>query len=194
MYILIILLCITILFRDKKEGFFKSVRKGITKASKGAKRAAQQALERTRRATQQALERARRATQQALERARRAAQETFYRARICTGILVQHTGVLRDRDMWKRRLHDIENRSAYNDPSFGNNVFFSYYKDDMNLLNRNIDENERLNNELNDILKRTKIFQNKNKVLAEKLKQENTPLKECNMNKELTDNDYNILN
>jgi len=140
MYILIILLCITILFRDKKEGFWKRASKGITKASKGitkasegAKRAAQQALERTRRATQQALERARRATQQALER-----------ARICTGILVQHTGVLRDRDMWKRRLHDIENRSAYNDPSFGNNVFFSYYKDDMNLLNRNIDENERL--------------------------------------------------
>ena len=194
MYILIILLCITILFRDKKEGFWKRASKGITKASEGARRAAQQALERTRRATQEALERARRATQEALERARRAAQEAFERARICAGILVQHTGVLRDRDMWKRRLHDIENRSAYNDPSFGNNVFFSYYKDDMNLLNRNIDENERLNNELNDILKRTKIFQNKNKVLAEKLKQENTPLKECNMNKELTDNDYNILN
>jgi Sec-independent protein translocase protein TatA len=172
MYILIILLCITILFRDKKEGFFKSVSKGIRKARRAAGRAAQQALERTRRAAQQALE----------------------RVRICARILVQHTGVLRDRDMWKRRLHDIENRSAYNDPSFGNNVFFSYYKDDMNLLNRNIDENERLNNELNDILKRTKIFQNKNKVLAEKLKQENTPLKECNMNKELTDNDYNILN
>jgi len=176
MYILIILLCITILFRDKKEGLFKRIGSRVRKA-----------LER-------ALERGRRAAQQALERARRAAQQAFERARICAGILVQHTGVLRDRDMWERRLRDIENRSAYNDPSFGNNVFFSYYKDDMNLLNRNIDENERLNNELNDILKRTKIFQNKNKVLAEKLKQENTPLKECNMNKELTDNDYNILN
>ena len=176
MYILIILLCITILFRDKKEGLFKRIGSRVRKA-----------LER-------ALERTRRAAQEALERARRAAQEAFERARICAGILVQHTGVLRDRDMWKRRLHDIENRSAYNDPSFGNNVFFSYYKDDMNLLNRNINENETLNNELNAILKRTKIFQNKNKVLAEKLKQENTPLKECNMNKELTDNDYNILN
>jgi hypothetical protein len=176
MYILIILLCITILFRDKKEGFFKSVSKRVRKE-----------LER-------ALERGRRAAQQALERTRRAAQQGLEQVRICARIFVQHTGVLRDRDMWERRLRDIENRSAYNDPSFGNNVFFSYYKDDMNLLNRNIDENERLNNELNDILKRTKIFQNKNKVLAEKLKQENTPLKECNMNKELTDNDYNILN
>ncbi len=176
MYILIILLCITILFRDKKEGLFKRIGSRVRKA-----------LER-------ALERGRRAAQQALERARRAAQQAFERARRCAKILVQHRGVLRDRDMWKRRLHDIENRSAYNDPSFGNNVFFSYYKDDMNLLNRNINENETLNNELNAILKRTKIFQNKNKVLAEKLKQENTPLKECNMNKELTDNDYNILN
>jgi len=176
MYILIILLCITILFRDKKEGLFKRIGSRVRKA-----------LER-------ALERGRRAAQEALERARRAAQQAFERARRCAKILVQHRGVLRDRDMWKRRLHDIENRSAYNDPSFGNNVFFSYYKDDMNLLNRNINENETLNNELNAILKRTKIFQNKNKVLAEKLKQENTPLKECNMNKELTDNDYNILN
>ena len=176
MYILIILLCITILFRDKKEGLFKRIGSRVRKA-----------LER-------ALERGRRAAQQALERARRAAQQAFERARRCAKILVQHRGVLRDRDRWKRRLHDIENRSAYNDPSFGNNVFFSYYKDDMNLLNRNINENETLNNELNAILKRTKIFQNKNKVLAEKLKQENTPLKECNMNKELTDNDYNILN
>ena len=161
MYILIILLCITILFRDKKEGFWKSASKRIRKA---------------------------------LERARRAARRAWERARRCARILVQHRGVLRDRDRWERRLRDIENRSAYNDPSFGNNVFFSYYKDDMNLLNRNINENETLNNELNAILKRTKIFQNKNKVLAEKLKQENTPLKECNMNKELTDNDYNILN
>ena len=172
MYILIILLCITILFRDKKEGFWKSASKRIRKA----------------------LERARRAARITWERARRAARRAWERARRCARILVQHRGVLRDRDRWERRLRDIENRSAYNDPSFGNNVFFSYYKDDMNLLNRNIDENERLNNELNDILKRTKIFQNKNKVLAEKLKQENTPLKECNMNKELTDNDYNILN
>jgi hypothetical protein len=161
MYILIILLCITILFRDKKEGFWKSVSKSAIKRIRAARRAARRAWERARR---------------------------------CARILVQHRGVLRDRDRWKRRLRNIERRSAYNDPSFGNNVFFSYYKDDMNLLNRNINENEKLNNELNDILKRTKIFQNKNKVLAEKLKQENTPLKECNMNKELTDNDYNILN
>jgi len=106
MYILIILLCITILFRDKKEGLFKRIGSRVRKA-----------LER-------ALERGRRAAQQALERARRAAQQAFERARRCAKILVQHRGVLRDRDMWKRRLHDIENRSAYNDPSFGNNVFF----------------------------------------------------------------------
>ena len=150
MYILIIILCITILFRDKKEGFWKKAKK---------------------------------ATQQALERARR-----------CAKILVEHRGVLRDRDRWKRRLLDIENESDYKDSSFGNNVFLSYYKDDMNLLNRNINENETLNNQLNDILKRIKIFQNANNVLAEKLKKKNTTLKECNMNKELTDNDYNILN
>lgn len=161
MYILIIILCITILFRDKKEGFLKKVKK----------------------ATQRALERARRATKEALERARR-----------CARILVEHRGVLHDRDRWKRRLHDIENESGYKDSSFGNNVFFSYFKDDMNLLNRNINENETLNNQLNDILKRIKIFQNANNVLAEKLKEQNTTLKECNMNKELSDNDYNILN
>jgi hypothetical protein len=131
MYILIIILCITILFRDKKEGFWKKAKK----------------------ASQGALERARRATKEALERARR-----------CARILVEHRGVLHDRDRWKRRLHDIENESGYKDSSFGNNVFFSYFKDDMNLLNRNINENETLNNQLNDILKRIKIFQNANNV------------------------------
>ena len=161
MYILIIILCITILFRDKKEGFWKKAKK----------------------ATQRAFERSRRASQEALERARR-----------CAKILVEHRGVLHDRDRWKRRLLDFENGSDYKDSSFGNNVFLSYYKDDMNLLNRNINENETLNNQLNDILKRIKIFQNANNVLAEKLKEQNTTLKECNMNKELTDNDYNILN
>ncbi len=77
MYILIILLCITILFLDKKEGFFKrigsSVRKALEQALERGRRAAQEAFERSRRAAQ--------AAQQALERARRAAQETFYRTR-----------------------------------------------------------------------------------------------------------------
>lgn len=163
MYILIIILCITILFRDKKEGFWKKAKK--KKASQGA-----------------------------LDRARRATKEAFERSRRCSKILVEHRGVLHDRDRWKRRLLDIENESDYKDSSFGNNVFLSYYKDDMNLLNRNINENETLNNQLNDILKRIKIFQNANNDLAEKLKEQNTTLKECNMNKELTDNDYNILN
>lgn len=172
MYILIIILCITILFRDKKEGFWKKAKK----------------------ATQRAFERSRRASQEALERARRASQEAFERSRRCSKILVEHRGVLHDRDRWKRRLLDIENESDYKDSSFGNNVFLSYYKDDMNLLNRNINENETLNNQLNDILKRIKLFQNANNVLAEKLKEQNTNLKECNMNKELSDNDYNILN
>ncbi len=52
MYILIILLCITILFRDKKEGFFKRISSRVRKAL-------ERALERGRRAAQQALERAR---------------------------------------------------------------------------------------------------------------------------------------
>lgn len=161
MYILIIILCITILFRDKKEGFWNKAKKAI----------------------QRKLEQARRAIQRKLEEAAR-----------CARVLVEHKSVLRDRDRWKKRLIDIENASDYKDSSFGNNVFYSSYKDDMNLLNSNINENETLHNQLNDILKRIKIFQNKNKVLAEKLKEQNTPLKECNMNKELTDNDYNILN
>jgi len=38
MYILIILLCITILFRDKKEGFWKSASKRIRKALERAKK------------------------------------------------------------------------------------------------------------------------------------------------------------
>ncbi len=94
MYILIIILCITIFFRDKKEGFLKRVKK--------------------------------------------ASKRAFDRARRCARILVEHRDVLRDRDRWKRRLLDFENGSVYKDSSFGNNVFFSYFKDDMNLQNRNI--------------------------------------------------------
>lgn len=162
MKILIILLCIVILLRDKKEGWGWA-KKQIKRAKRAAKRAAE------------------------------AAARLRKQIANCTKRLIQHRQVARERAMWGKKIKDLRNQASYKDTNFGNKVMYVYYRDDMNVLNDTINENTRLNNDLNNMLNRIKIIQKNNKDLVDQLKTQNTYLKECKMNQELTNNDYDVL-
>lgn len=180
MKILVIILCIVILLRDKKEGWGWA-----KKQARKAKRAAQRVARAAKRAAQAAARRIRQAAQ--------AAARIRKKIATCTKRLIQHRQVARERAMWGKKIKDLRNQASYKDTNFGNKVMYVYYRDDMNDLNDTINENTRLNNDLNNMLNRIKIIQTNNKDLVDQLKTQNTHLKECKMNKELTDNDYDVL-
>ena len=144
MKILIIILCIALLYRNKKEGFWNKLKKLKKQIEQCAKR------------------------------------------------LGDFNNIARERSQWRQKLKNLKNRPKYRDPNF-NMEFYDFYRTDLKALNYNINENTQLNNDLNGMLKRSKILQINNKRLIDLLKTENTNLKECKINKELTDNDYDVL-
>lgn len=111
----------------------------------------------------------------------------------CARKLIDFNGIARERSMWEQKKNDLINQPTYRDRNF-NQIISKMYEDEMTILNTSINENTKLNTDLNNILKRIKIYQNNNYQMIDKLKTQNTSLKECKMNKELTDNDYDVLN
>jgi hypothetical protein len=148
MKLLIILLCITILYRNKKEGFFNKIKEKLRKLAEQIKK--------------------------------------------CARRLSDFNNIARERGQWRQRVKNLRDAPKYRDPYF-NQDFYDFYRNDLRALNNNIDENTQLNNDLNGLLKRIKILQTTNKRLLDTLNTKNKNLKECKMNKELTDNDYTIL-
>ena len=148
MKILILLLCITILYRNKKEGFFNKLKEKLKKLKEQIEQ--------------------------------------------CARRLSDFNNIARERGQWRQRVKDLQNAPKYRDPYF-NQDFYDFYRNDLRALNNNIDENTQLNNDLNGLLKRIKIIQTTNKRLLDNLNTKNKNLKECKMNKELTDNDYSVL-
>lgn len=167
MKLLIILFCIVILFYNhKKEGFFKSA---VSAFNEG----------------KQKLEEEAKRIAEAAERLRKQVAK-------CNKRSLEHNQVVRERAMWGKKIKNIKTFSTYYDRNFNKRVY-DHHKNDMNILNNTINKNTRLNNDLNNILTRIKIIQTNNKDLVDQLKTQNTYLKECKMNKELTDNDYDVL-
>jgi len=148
MKILIIILCIALLYRNKKEGFWNKLKEKLKKLKEQVEK--------------------------------------------CAKRLLDFNNIARERSQWRQKLKNLKNQQKYRDPNF-NMDFYDYYRNDLTVLNNNINENTNLNNDLNGLLKRIKILQINNKRIIDLLKTENTNLKECKINKELTDNDYSVL-
>ena len=165
MKILIIILCIAILYRNPKEGFWNKIKKSVSKIAKVI--------------VDPMI-------------AIRAAQELFRRQQECIKNQLNFNNVSRERSQWREKVNRLKNAPKYRDPNF-NMDFYDSYRNDLTALNNNINENTQLNNDLNSMLKRSKILQTENKRVIDLLKTENTNLKECKINKELTDNDYDVL-
>jgi DNA-directed RNA polymerase specialized sigma subunit len=148
MKILIIILCIALLYRNPKEGFWNDIKKKLKKLKEQIEK--------------------------------------------CAKRLLNFNNIARERAQWRQKVNDLKNSPKYRDPNF-NQDFYDFYRNDLTALNNNINENTQLNNDLNSMLKRIKILQINNKRVIDLLKTENTNLKECKINKELTDNDYDVL-
>ena len=179
MKILIIILCIALLFRNPKEGFWNKVKKAAKSVSKSVSKAPNFLSNIVKVIVDPMI-------------AIRAAQELFRRQQECIKNQINFNNVSRERSQWRQKVNDLKNRPKYRDPNF-NQDFYDFYRNDLTALNNNINENTKLNNELNGMLKLIKILQINNKRLIDLLKTENTNLKECKINKELTDNDYDVL-
>ena len=93
---------------------------------------------------------------------------------------------------WNAKINEYRNNPKYFDRNF-NKEIFSFYKNDLTILNTIIDENTELNQELFSLLTKIEILQNDNKLKIDDLNNKNTELKECDMNKELTFHDYEVL-
>lgn len=181
MKILIILFCLVLLFRDKKEGWkigkaFKRAGSGIKKVATNVAKVIVDPMIAIR----------------AAEALLRKAEEWRRKQQECLNKQFKFDSVTRERSNWSKQLSNLKNPPSYQDKNF-NNVFSNYYRNDLIALNNYIDENTQLNNTLNGALKRIKIVQTNNKRLFDLLNAENKKLKECKINKELTDNDYEVL-
>ena len=98
--------------------------------------------------------------------------------------------MLSEKSVWEKKIKDLTNK--YYDKNF-NMDLFNFYQNELFILNNIIDENSKLNNDVNSLLTQIEILQTDNKIKIDNLISLNTNLKECQMNKELTEHDYIVL-
>ena len=97
-----------------------------------------------------------------------------------------------ERAVAQAELNNYTNQATYRDTNFNIRVF-RHFKTDLDILNSNINEYMALTGNIQTTLSKTIIAQKNNKILVDKLKVETDGLKECSINKEMTDADYNVL-
>ena len=97
-----------------------------------------------------------------------------------------------ERAVAQAELNNYKNQATYTDTNFNIRVF-RHFKTDLDILNSNINEYMALTGNIQTTLSKTIIAQKNNKILVDKLKVETDGLKECSINKEMTDADYNVL-
>ena len=153
---------------------------------------ARKRAEEARRRAEEARKRAEEERRRAEEARRRAEEELRKKKEACAKKLTELTSILNELSQWNAKINEYRNNPKYFDRNF-NKEIFSFYKNDLTILNTIIDENTELNQELFTLLTKIEILQNDNKLKIEELNNINTNLKECEMNKELTLHDYEVL-
>ena len=153
---------------------------------------ARQRAEEARRRAEEERRRVEEARRIAEEARRRAEEELRKKKEECAKKLTELTQILNELSQWNAKINEYRNNPKYFDRNF-NKEIFSFYKNDLTILNTIIDENTELNQELFTLLSKIEILQNDNKLKIDDLNNKNTNLKECEMNKELTLHDYEVL-
>ena len=220
MKILILIFCLVLLFRNKKEPIMGmgNVTKGITNVAKSIDKKVLQPInntviqpiyqhviqpindffETTKREREAAERQAADREAARRESVRLKAIEFAEKQRIrklqeeCSIKTIELTNLLNELSGWNEKISKYENNPTYFDTNF-NKEIFSYYKTDIDILNNIINENNELNKELNGVLTEIEILQTDSKLKIDILNSKNMKLKECEMNKELTVHDYEIL-
>lgn len=218
MKILILIFCLVLLFRNTKEPFYGKLTKGVTNVAQSINNNVIQPINQhvaqpiyqhviqpinnffeTSQREKEAAERQaaeREAERQAAIRLKaiKFAEEQRIRKlqEECSIKKIELTNLLNELSGWNEKISKYENNPTYFDTNF-NKEIFSYYKTDLDILNNIINENNELNKELNGVLTEIEILQTDSKLKIDKLNSENIKLKECEMNKELTVHDFEIL-
>ena len=182
---------------NAKRAAEENARRIAEQAAENARRLAEEAKRlfeaRRRAAEEEARRKAEEAARKAEEEARRRAEEELRKKKEeCAKKLTELTSILNELSQWNAKIDEYRNNPKYFDRNFNKEVF-SFYKNDLTILNNIIDENTELNQELFNLLSKIEILQNDNKLKIEDLNNRNTDLKECEMNKELTIHDYEVL-
>ena len=199
----------SILIRNPKEGFlgkvFKNVSKGVQSAVKSVDKnvftpiqnnvftpiktnvfdAIVDLFKKRQRELELAREKAR-----ALELEREKARLLELAKKKCENTYTILKTLLSEKSVWEKKIKDLTNK--YYDKNF-NMDLFNFYQNELFILNNIIDENSKLNNDVNSLLTQIEILQTDNKIKIDNLISLNTNLKECQMNKELTEHDYIVL-
>ena len=201
MKILIILFCLVLLFRHSREPFLGKLKKGISNVTQTINQNVLQAIHRNvlQPVQQHVLQPIKRKTYDPirdffldLRRKQKEAEELLKKKQDCAKKLTELTSILNELSQWNAKINEYRNNPKYFDRNF-NKEIFSFYKNDLTILNTIIDENTELNQELFSLLTKIEILQNDNKLKIDDLNNKNTELKECDMNKELTFHDYEVL-
>lgn len=177
MLILLCILCVVLYRRQRREGFFKKLKKGFKKhftaptasifksfkQAIGYKSPAQLAKE-------------------ARDRAAKAACQQSEQA------FIRHSG---ERATIQDNINNLTQISK--DPNF--KVYtYNYLNDELYRLKTALDTNTELNNELNSVLKATVGYQTNSHSLMDTLQKKHIQLTECNINKKMSNHDYHVLN
>ncbi|ADX06594.1 hypothetical protein 162286290 [Organic Lake phycodnavirus] len=96
----------------------------------------------------------------------------------------------RQREDWRRKKNAVRSGSKI---YFKNNHVYSEFKDDLNTLEKYINENNELNERLRNDLVKISIMQKNNASIIDNLENENHSLNECKVNYQTTLNDKQVL-
>lgn len=185
MKILIILFCLVLLFRHSREPFLGKLKKSFSNVTKTINKNVMQPIKQK---TYDPM----RDFFLDLRRKQKDAKELLKKKKDCAKKLSELTSILNELSQWNAKINEYINNPKYFDRNFNKDIF-SFYKNDLTILNTIIDENTELNQELFTLLSKIEILQNDNKLKIDDLNNKNTELKECEMNKELTFHDYEVL-
>ena len=201
MKILIILFCLVLLFRHSREPFLGKLKKGISNVTQTINQNVLQPIHRNvlQPVQQHVLQPIKQNTYDPMRdffldllRKKKEAEELLKKKQDCAKKLTELTSILNELSQWNAKINEYRNNPKYFDRNF-NKEIFSFYKNDLTILNTIIDENTELNQDLFSLLTKIEILQNDNKLKIDDLNNKNTELKECDMNKELTFHDYEVL-
>ena len=201
MKILIILFCLVLLFRHSREPFLGKLKKGISNVTQTINQNVLQPIHRNvlQPVQQHVIQPIKQNTYDPmrdfflnLRRKQKDAEELLKKKEACAKKLTELISILNELSQWNAKISEYKNNPKYFDRNF-NKEIFSFYKNDLTILNTIIDENTELNQELFTLLSKIEILQNDNKLKIDDLNNRNTELKECEMNKELTFHDYEVL-
>ena len=203
MKLLIILFCLVLLFRNPKEAFlgktFKKIGRGIKNVSKSVTKSVTRNVFApiarkvfapiVRKVYKPIVNYFLIKQRQLQERLKREEEERLQRKK-CSEKYNEVKNLDSLISKWQKNLDDLLKKKY--DTNFGIEVY-NFHSNELWKLNDIINDNTSLNNDINDLLTKIEILQNDSKIKIDNLNTLNTDLKECEMNKELTENDFEVL-